>query len=330
MADAAGALDHRDHRPGRLLPGRVAAGQGLRGRRAWSAGPATTATSGSSHLLDRIADRAGRPARPALADRGAAGDQAGRGLQPRRAVLRADLLVPAGPDRRVHRAGRDPHARGDPPGLHPTARFYQASRARRCSARSPETPQRETTPFYPRSPYGVAKVLRPLDHGQLPRVLRPLRRERHPLQSRVAAARHRVRHPQGHRRRGPHQAGPARSELRLGNLDARRDWGFAGDYVDAMWRMLQQPRAAATTSSAPARRTACGSWCEIAFGHVGLDWQQVREDRPRVHPARRGGPAAGRSDAGARRELGWTPTVGFARAGHDDGGRRPRAARARR
>ena len=81
---------------------------------------------------------------------------------------------------------------------------------------------------------------------------------------------HRVRHPQGHRRRRPHQARASPRSSGSGNLDARRDWGFAGDYVEAMWRMLQQPTpqdyVIGTGETHSVRELV-----ELAFGHVGLD-----------------------------------------------------------
>ena len=100
--------------------------------------------------------------------------------------------------------------------------------------------------------------------------------------------------------------------LSLGNLDAQRDWGFAGDYVRAMWLMLQQDRAddfvIATGESHSVRELV-----EVAFGHVGLDWQKYVAPRSEV-------PAAGRSRSPDRRSrrrraqtLGWTPEVDFAR-----------------
>ena len=89
-------------------------------------------------------------------------------------------------------------------------------------------------------------------------------------------------------------------ELRLGNLDAKRDWGFAGDYVEAMWRMLQQETSPTTTWWPPARPTRCRSSCEEAFSYAGLDWREVREGRPQVLPPGRGRPAAGRSHARRR------------------------------
>ena len=98
-------------------------------------------------------------------------------------------------------------------------------------------------------------------------------------------------------------------ELRLGNLEARRDWGFAGDYVDAMWRMLQQARAddyvVATGEAHTVRELV-----EIAFGTLGLDWRQhVHEDPALLRPAeveRLVGDASK-----ARRVLGWAPRVSF-------------------
>ena len=85
-------------------------------------------------------------------------------------------------------------------------------------------------------------------------------------------------------------------ELRLGNLDARRDWGFAGDYVEAMWRMLQQPEprdyVIGTGETHSVRELV-----EIAFAHVGLDWRKYVVSDPKLHPPRGGGPAARRSDA---------------------------------
>ena len=108
----------------------------------------------------------------------------------------------------------------------PEARFYQASSSE-MFGKVRETPQNELTPFYPRSPYGVAKVYAPLHHGQLPRELRPLRLLRDPLQPREPAPRPRVRHPQDHPHGGRDQARPGRRSCALGNLDARRDWGYA-------------------------------------------------------------------------------------------------------
>jgi GDPmannose 4,6-dehydratase len=99
------------------------------------------------------------------------------------------------------------------------------------------------------------------------------------------------------------------TELRLGNLDARRDWGFAGDYVDAMWRMLQQPDPrdyVVGTGIAHSVRELV----EIAFGHVGLDWQRYVVQDPRfVRPAEVDLLLADPSRA--RVELGWVPRLPF-------------------
>ena len=105
-----------------------------------------------------------------------------------------------------------------------------------------EVPQTELTPFYPRSPYGVSKVFGHYITVNYRESYGALRVLRDPVQPRVASPRPRVRDAQGHRRRRAHQARARRRRCRSGNLDAQRDWGFAGDYVRAMWLMLQQPK----------------------------------------------------------------------------------------
>jgi GDPmannose 4,6-dehydratase len=98
-------------------------------------------------------------------------------------------------------------------------------------------------------------------------------------------------------------------ELRLGNLDARRDWGFAGDYVEAMWRMLQQSSPQDFVIGT-GRTHSVRELVEAAFGHVGLDWQKhVVTDPKFMRPAEVDLLQADPSEA--RRELGWTPAVGF-------------------
>jgi len=189
----------------------------------------------------------------------------------------------------------------------PGARFYQASSSE-MFGQVRETPQRETTPFYPRSPYGVAKA-----YGHFITVNyresyglyacsgilfnhESPRRGREFVTRKVSDGAARV------------KLGLAQ-ELRLGNLGARRDWGFAGDYVEAMWRMLQQPKAddyvVATGESHTVRELV-----EIAFGAVGLDWREwVHEDPALLRPAeveRLVGDASK-----ARRVLGWAPRVSF-------------------
>ncbi|HSB52966.1 MAG TPA: GDP-mannose 4,6-dehydratase, partial [Gemmatimonadales bacterium] len=164
--------------------------------------------------------------------------------------------------------------------VHPAARFYQASSSE-MFGKVQESPQRETTPFYPRSPYGVAKV-----YGHWITVNY---RESYGLYA-VSGILFNHESP----RRGIEfvtrkvtdgaariKLGRAR-ELHLGNLDAKRDWGFAGDYVDAMWRMLQQPAPedyVVGTGIAHSVRDLV----EIAFGHVGLDYRDHVVSDPRYY-----------------------------------------------
>jgi GDPmannose 4,6-dehydratase len=190
---------------------------------------------------------------------------------------------------------------------HPAARFYQASSSE-MFGRVQETPQTERTPFYPRSPYGVAKV-----YGHWITVNY---RESYGLYA-VSGILFNHESP----RRGIEFVtrkvtdGVARiklglaAELRLGNLDARRDWGFAGDYVDAMWRMLQQPEPRDYVIGTGVSHSV-RDLVEAAFTHVGLDWERyVRVDSDFIRPAE---VDVLTGDASmARSELGWSPTVSF-------------------
>ncbi len=191
--------------------------------------------------------------------------------------------------------------------VHPAARFYQASSSE-MFGRVQETPQREETPFYPRSPYGVAKV-----YGHWITVNY---RESYGIYA-VSGILFNHESP----RRGIEfvtrkvtdgvariKLGLAR-ELRLGNLDARRDWGFAGDYVDAMWRMLQQPEAEDYVIGTGAAHSV-RDLVRAAFTHVGLDWEKhVVQDPRYMRPAEVDVLLADPSKAESR--LGWKPTVGF-------------------
>ena len=190
----------------------------------------------------------------------------------------------------------------------PEARVYQASSSE-MFGRVRETPQRETTAFHPRSPYGVAKAYGHhitvnyresyglfacsgiLFNHESPR------RGREFVTRKVSEGVARI------------ALGRAR-DLTIGNLEARRDWGFAGDYVDAMWRMLQQPEAddyVVATGEAHSVRDLL----EVAFGVVDLDWQaHVRQDPTLLRPAEVDSLIGDASKA--RRVLGWTPRVGFA------------------
>jgi GDPmannose 4,6-dehydratase len=191
--------------------------------------------------------------------------------------------------------------------VHPGAKFYQASSSE-MFGRVTETPQRETTSFYPRSPYGVAKVyghwitVNYRESYDLYAVSGILFNHESPRRGiefvtrKVTDAVARIK--LGHAR-----------ELRLGNLDARRDWGFAGDYVDAMWRMLQQPTPQDYVIGT-GRAHSVRELVEAAFGHVGLSWQDYVVTDPRfVRPAEVDLLLADPSKA--RKELGWTPKVQF-------------------
>ena len=187
------------------------------------------------------------------------------------------------------------------------ARFYQAATSE-MYGKVHEVPQSETTPFHPRSPYGVGKV-----YGFFATVNY---RESYGLHASNGIL---FNHESPRRglefvtRKISHQVAKIKlgdaSELRLGNLDSKRDWGFAGDYVELMWRMLQQDQpddfVAATGETHTVRE-----FCEIAFGRVGLDWERyVVVDERFVRPAEvdllLGDPSK------AKRLLGWEPQVSF-------------------
>ena len=186
-------------------------------------------------------------------------------------------------------------------------RFYQASSSE-MFGKVRQVPQNENTPFYPRSPYGVAKV-----YGHWITVNY---RESYGLHATSGIL---FNHESP--RRGLEFVtrkvtyGVARiklglaNELRLGNLDSRRDWGYAGDYVEAMWLMLQQPRpddyVVATEETHAIREL-----CEEAFGYVDLDWQEYVVQDPRfMRPAEVDLLVGDASKAG--RVLGWEPRVTF-------------------
>lgn len=188
---------------------------------------------------------------------------------------------------------------------HPEARFYQASSSE-MFGKVREVPQKETTPFYPRSPYGVAKV-----YGHWITVNY---RESHDI---FACSGILFNHESPRRglefvtRKITH--GVARiklglaDELRLGNLEARRDWGFAGDYVEAMWLMLQQDEpddyVVCTGETHSVRE-----FCEAAFGHVGLDYRDYVVQDPRFYRPAEVDLLVG-DPTRAREKLGWKPRV---------------------
>ena len=189
----------------------------------------------------------------------------------------------------------------------PEARFYQAATSE-MYGKVHEIPQTETTPFHPRSPYGVAKVYGYyitlnyresygmhasngiLFNHESPR--RGLEFVTRKITNQVARI----------------KLGQA-SELRLGNLDAKRDWGFAGDYVEGMWRILQAD-APDDYVLATGETHEVREFCEIAFSRVGLDYRDHVVLDPRfVRPAEvellLGSPAK------AKEKLGWEPKIGF-------------------
>ncbi len=186
-------------------------------------------------------------------------------------------------------------------------RFYQASSSE-MFGKVVETPQKETTPFYPRSPYGVAKVYAHwitvnyresydlhascgiLFNHESPRrgetfVTRKITR---------AAARIKL---------------GMQDKLYLGNLDAQRDWGFAGDYVEAMWLMLQQPTADDYVVAMNELHTV-REFCELSFGRLGLDYNDFVEIDPRYFRPAEVDLLLGDATKG-RTKLGWTPRVSF-------------------
>src|SRR5467141_5073387 len=190
---------------------------------------------------------------------------------------------------------------------HPEARFYQASSSE-MFGKAVETPQRESTPFYPRSPYGVAKVYghwitvnyrESYDMYAVSGILFNHESPRRGLEfvtRKVSDAVARI------------KLGKI-NELRLGNLDSGRDWGFAADYVEAMWRMLQQPEPNDYVVGTGTMHTVRGL-CAAAFSHVGLDWHKYVKVDPRfVRPAEVDTLLADASRA--RKELGWMPKVSF-------------------
>jgi GDPmannose 4,6-dehydratase len=192
--------------------------------------------------------------------------------------------------------------------IKPDARFYQASSSE-MFGKVLETPQKESTPFYPRSPYGVAKVYGHwitvnyresyglfacsgilFNHESPRRGLEFVTRKVTDAAARIKLG--------------------LSSELRLGNLDARRDWGFAGDYVEAMWLMLQQDEPDDFVVSTGETRSV-QELVEAAFGAAGLDWREhVVLDPKFIRPAEVdllvGDPSK------ARAKLGWKPKVAFA------------------
>ena len=189
----------------------------------------------------------------------------------------------------------------------PKSRFYQASSSE-MFGKVHESPQRESTPFYPRSPYGVAKVyghwitVNYRESFGLYAVSGILFNHESPRRGtefvtrKVSGAVARIKLGQ-------------QKEVRLGNLESRRDWGFAGDYVEAMWLMLQQHEPDDYVIGTGDARTV-RELCEVAFDHAGLDYRKyVVQDPKFFRPAEVDLLVADASKAEAK--LGWKPKVGF-------------------
>jgi GDPmannose 4,6-dehydratase len=191
--------------------------------------------------------------------------------------------------------------------VEPTIRFYQASSSE-MFGKVQESPQTERTPFWPRSPYGVAKAyghwitVNYRESYGLYACSGILFNHESPLRGKEFVTR-KITDAVARIKLGQEQT------LRLGNLDAVRDWGFAGDYVRAMWMMLQQPVpddfVIATGETHSVRELV-----ELAFDHAGLDWRKhVVVDEALFRPAEVNTLCGDASKA--RRVLGWEPEVSF-------------------
>lgn len=191
--------------------------------------------------------------------------------------------------------------------VNPKIKFYQASSSE-MFGKSVETPQKETTPFYPRSPYGVAKVYAYwitknyresynlfASNGILFNHESP-RRGRQFVTRKVTESVAKI------------KLG-LQKELFLGNLDAKRDWGFAGDYAEAIWKILQHDKPDDFVI-ATGETHSVKELCEVAFSHVGLNWKHhVKVDKKFFRPAEVDILIGDASKA--KRELGWAPKVKF-------------------
>jgi len=195
-------------------------------------------------------------------------------------------------------------------GLRP--KFYQASSSE-MFGKVQDIPQRETTPFYPRSPYGAAKVYsywitvnyrEAYDlfacNGILFNHESPRRGETF-VTRKITKAAARI------------KLGVQR-DLFLGNLDAKRDWGFAGDYIQAMWMMLQAPKPEDYVIATGETHTV-REFLELAFGRLQLDWQKYVKIDPKYYRPTEVDLLIGDASK-AKRDLGWEPKVRFEELAH--------------
>ena len=190
----------------------------------------------------------------------------------------------------------------------PRIRVYQASSSE-MFGKVVEVPQRETTPFYPRSPYGVAKVYGhwiTVNYRESYNIFGCsgiLFNHESPRRG-LEFVTHKITHTAARIKLG------MTNELRLGNLEARRDWGFAGDYVRAMWLMLQQEEPDDYVV-ATGETHSVEQFLDVAFEHLDLDWREyVVQDERYMRPAEVDLLVGDPSKAG--RILGWEPRVSFA------------------
>jgi len=191
--------------------------------------------------------------------------------------------------------------------VNPNIRFYQASTSE-LYGKAQETPQSESTPFYPRSPYGVSKLyahwitINYRESYDLYACAGILFNHESPRRGLEFVTR-KITHGVARIKKGKDK------ELRLGNLEARRDWGYAGDFVEAMWLMLQQKGPEDYVIATGKDRTI-REFCEAAFAHVGLDWQEfVKVDEKFFRPAEVNILLGDSSKA--QNQLGWKPKVSF-------------------
>jgi GDPmannose 4,6-dehydratase len=189
----------------------------------------------------------------------------------------------------------------------PKIRFYQASSSE-MFGKVVEVPQRETTPFYPRSPYGVAKVyghwitVNYRESYNLFGCSGILFNHESPRRG-LEFVTHKITHAAARIKLG------LASELRLGNLEARRDWGYAGDYVRAMWLMLQQDEPDDFVI-ATGETHSVQEFVQEAFAHLDLDWRQYVVQDPKYYRPAEVDLLVGDA-AKAGRQLGWEPLVDF-------------------